>query len=76
MLFSCSVEYRATLSGTLFGQFQKKISAKFAESPGPMLSGVLMYSTREFLVVHKKHNTSRNTTTPPAILCPLGRGLC
>src|SRR5215216_2286931 len=32
MLFSCSVEYRATLSGTLFGQFQKVNSRKFALS--------------------------------------------
>jgi len=29
MLFSCSVEYRATPSGALFGQFQKVNSAKF-----------------------------------------------
>src|SRR5215208_2433378 len=42
MLFSCSVEYRAAISGALFGQFQKGNSQKFdvASCPGRGLEGV------------------------------------
>src|SRR5215208_4667963 len=49
----------------------KRNSAKFAQ-PRSYAERCSYVQSRGFLAVHKKHNTPRNTTTPPAILCPLG----
>src|SRR5215204_145565 len=44
-------------------------------SIGPIsLHNAICRSPQASRCVRKKHNTPRNTTTPPAVLCPLGRG--
>src|SRR5215207_2894029 len=43
-------------------------------APRSCAIGFLCRRSQAYRCVHKKHNTPRNTTTPPAILWPLGRG--
>src|SRR5215211_7640290 len=42
--------------------------------PGPVPERFLCTGPQAYRYVHKKYNTPRCTTIPPAILCPLGRG--
>ena len=53
-------------------RFKAFSEVRSLHSPGPILSGVLMYRTGEFFVVHKKHNTTRNMTIPSAGLAYRG----
>ena len=74
--FRALTVYRSVHSGVhLPNCVEKEFSeVRLPLAPRSCAIGFLCRRSQAYRCVHKKHNTPRNTTTPPAILWPLGRG--